>query len=80
MNDNDNQHIEAILARYQPAEAPPELLDRVGHAVLLNRPGRRWLFAAVMSIAAEMLLGLMARGLITATTFIVLLLFAAGGY
>jgi len=80
MTDHDQQYIEAILAKYRPGEAPAELLDRVERAALEHRPRRSQRFAAAMAIAAEMLLSLCARGLITATTFIVLLLLAAGGY
>ena len=80
MNDNDQSHVEAVLAKYRPAEAPPELLDHVERMTLGCRPVRRLRLAAVMSIAAEMLLGVIARGLITATSLIALLLLAAGGY
>jgi len=80
MKDRDSQFLEAILAKYRPAEAPEELLCRVEQAALWRRRAWHERCSAAMSVAAEVVLGFIVRGLVTATTAIVLLLIAAGGY
>jgi len=79
-----NQVEQAVIAR---AAAPAEPAQRQPAASPKHRPIPMWGAAprsrargqAALSFAAELLLGLLTRTILTATTFIVLLLIASGG-
>ncbi len=80
MTDQRDQSPEAILARYRPAEAPPDLLHRVEQAALQRRRAWHEPFTATLSAGSGILLGVIVRGLIAATAVVALLLLAARGY
>ena len=80
MTDQRDQSPETILARYRPAEAPPDLLHRVEQAALQRRRAWHETFTAALSTGSEVLLGVVVRGVSAAMAVIVLLLLAARGY
>jgi len=80
MTNQEFQGVEEILARYKPTEAPADLLRRVEQRASYRRRPWRELLIAAMSAAAEVVLAVGIRGLITGTTVIVLLLVASKGY
>jgi hypothetical protein len=79
MTDPARDPVETLLGRYRPAEAPAELLDRVGQAAMGRRPTRRGPVAATLSTAAELVVGLAIRGVLTAAAAVVLVLVSAKG-
>lgn len=80
MSDHDPNSVEAILAKYRPAEAPPDLLCRVEGAALHRAGAGHEPCTTALSSGAELLLGFVVRSLLTAAAAIVLLLIASGGY
>jgi hypothetical protein len=80
MTDHNSQDVEAILTKYRPAEAPADLLYRVEQAAMRSRKDWHESFTTALSSAAEIVLGLAVRGLVTAATVIVLLLISMKGY
>ena len=80
MTEHHDQSPETILGRYRPAEAPAELLRRVEHAAMRRRRAWHEPLVAALSVASEVVLGFIVRGLVTATTAIVLLLLSTGGH
>jgi hypothetical protein len=80
MTDPDFQDIEAVLAKYRPAEAPADLLGSVERAAMGRRRNRRESLLAALSTAAELVLGLAVRGLVTAAAVTVLFLITMKGY
>ncbi len=80
MTDQRDQSPETILARYRPAEAPPDLLDRVERAALQHRRAWHEPFTAALSTGSEVLLGVVVRGAIAAAGVVALFLLAARGH
>ena len=80
MTQQDPQSVEAMLARYRPAQAPEQLLCRVEQAALHSRTERRNPLTAALSGAAEFVLGLAARALAPVAIALVLLLLSTKGY
>jgi hypothetical protein len=80
MTEHESQFVETLLARYRPVDPPPGLLSRVEQAASQPQRIRHASLSVCASTAAEIALGLLIRGLITAAGPAALLLISAKGH